>query len=149
LYCPKCLAEYVPGYTRCFDCDLPLVEELPSPPKRARRSKLPDPFVTVLATGDQGLMAIAKSLLQSAEIPFMVQGEGVQELFGAGCLGTGFNLVTGPAKLLIHADDADEVRALLADLSADEDADEVHPRSAAVPAARASRSARERRDRQQ
>ena len=98
---------------------VPLVDQLPPRPKRGRQPRLPDPFVTVLASGDPGLMAIAKSLLHSAEIPFMVQGEGVQELFGAGCLGTGYNLITGPAKLLVDAGDADEVRELLADLVAD------------------------------
>ncbi len=118
MYCPKCRAEYVPGCTRCSDCMVPLVEQLPPEPKLGRRSGLPAPLVTVLATGDPGLMAIAKSLLQSAEIPFMVQGEGIQDLFGAGCFGTGFNLITGPAKLQVAAGDADEARELLADLLA-------------------------------
>ena len=30
MYCPSCLAEYRPGFTRCPDCDVDLVAELPS-----------------------------------------------------------------------------------------------------------------------
>ena len=134
MFCPKCHAEYIPGFTRCADCDLPLVDELPQCPKRAREPLPPGPpraagspcdhldIVTVLASGDPGLMAIAKSLLQSAQIPFLVQGEGVQDLFGVGRIGSGFSLVTGPARLQVGADDAADARRLLADLIADQEA---------------------------
>ena len=30
MYCPSCLAESRPGFTRCPDCDVDLVTELPS-----------------------------------------------------------------------------------------------------------------------
>ena len=134
MFCPKCHAEYIAGFRRCADCDVPLVEELPQPPKRVREPLPADPprptgpprdhleLVTVLASGDPGLMAIAKSLLQSAEIPFVVQGEGVQDLFGVGRIGSGFNLVTGPARLRVGADDAADARELLAELIADQEA---------------------------
>ena len=29
MFCPECRAEYRPGFTRCSDCDVPLVERLP------------------------------------------------------------------------------------------------------------------------
>ena len=29
MFCPECRAEYRPGFTRCADCDLDLVQELP------------------------------------------------------------------------------------------------------------------------
>jgi hypothetical protein len=29
VFCPECRAEYRPGFTRCSDCDVPLVERLP------------------------------------------------------------------------------------------------------------------------
>ena len=131
MYCPKCHAEYIAGFTRCSDCDVPLVEALPPAPKRAHRSGTHDgshpgrsphhdrDLVTVLASGDPGLMAVAKSLLRSADIPFLVQGEGVQDLFGVGRIGSGFNVVTGPARLQVGADDADDARAVLADLITD------------------------------
>jgi hypothetical protein len=70
----------------------------------------------VLETSDQGLLAIAKSLLEEAEIPFFAKGEGVQDLFGWGRLGTGFSIVAGAVALQVPADQADEARGLLKDL---------------------------------
>jgi hypothetical protein len=32
MFCPKCKAEYRPGFTRCSDCDVDLVEALPKEP---------------------------------------------------------------------------------------------------------------------
>lgn len=29
MYCPECKCEYLEGFTRCADCDVPLVERLP------------------------------------------------------------------------------------------------------------------------
>lgn len=69
----------------------------------------------MLATSDPGLMPIAKSLLQSAQIPFVVEGAGIQDLFGIGRLS--FNPITGPAALRVASQDAADARALLADLS--------------------------------
>jgi hypothetical protein len=31
MFCPECRAEYRPGFTRCSDCDVDLVHELPEP----------------------------------------------------------------------------------------------------------------------
>ena len=111
MFCPKCGAEYVAGFTRCSDCDLPLVEAKPSPPP-------PDhlELVTVFVTGDSGLIAIAKSLLQSADIPFLVQGEGVQDFLGIGRATGGVNRITGPMEIQVRADDAGDARLILADL---------------------------------
>ena len=87
MICPKCGAEDVEGFTRCSDCHVDLVEpdpepsEVPeatskhAPPKIDYRSLPQLSLVTVLATGDPGLMAIAKSLLQAAEIPYQVPAE--------------------------------------------------------------------------
>jgi hypothetical protein len=35
LYCPRCRGEYRAGFTRCADCDVPLVRVLPAPPGSA------------------------------------------------------------------------------------------------------------------
>jgi hypothetical protein len=72
--------------------------------------------VTVLETGDPALLAVAKSLLEDAGIGFFAKGEGVQNLFGAGIVGTGFSPITGPVELQVSSDDAAEAQALLIDL---------------------------------
>ncbi len=117
MYCPKCGAEYVPGFSRCSDCDLPLVEAKPSPPP-------PDhlDLVTVFVTGDSGLMAVAKSILQSADVHFLTRGELVQDFLGIGRATGGVNRITGPMELQVRSEDAADARLLLADLTEDQNA---------------------------
>jgi hypothetical protein len=123
VFCPECKSEYTPGYTFCSDCQAALVDALPEPEHRARK-RLPrakshdltaEPLnlVTVLASGDPVLMGIIKSLLQSAEIPFVVKGEGLGDVTGLGRAGGGFNPITGPMELQVRVEDAEEVRLLL------------------------------------
>lgn len=106
MYCPKCHVEYVPGFTRCADCDVELVEVLPAA-KSARRDSTDD-LVTVFTSHDPGLVAIAESLLQSADIRFSVRGA---LLPYPGAL---------PIDLQVLAGDVDEARRILAELSAPE-----------------------------
>src|SRR5262245_15758373 len=70
-------------------------------------------FITILATGDRGQIAFAKSLLDDAGIPYVVKGEGVQDLFGMGRLGASYNFITGPAEIQVHVNYEDEARELL------------------------------------
>jgi hypothetical protein len=94
----------MPGFTRCPDCDVELVEVLPAA-KRARRDSTDD-LVTVFSSHDPGLAAIAQSLLQSADIRFSVRGE-LLPYPGA-----------FPVDLQVLASDADEARRILTELSA-------------------------------
>ena len=108
MYCPGCHVEYVPGFTRCADCDVELVEVLPAA-KSARRDANDD-LVTVFASYDHGLAAVAESLLQSADIRFSVRGT-LLPYPGA-----------FPVDLQVLSGDADEARRILAELSAPEPA---------------------------
>jgi hypothetical protein len=106
MYCPQCHVEYVVGFTRCADCDVELVEVLPAA-KSARRDSNDD-LVTVLTSYDPGLVAIAESALQSADIRFSVRGALLPYL---GAL---------PIDLQVLAGDADDARRILAELSSPE-----------------------------
>lgn len=134
MFCPQCGAEYRPGFVQCSDCLVPLVDRRPqdsesedapredSPPAPPVTTPSPDALrrhlelVTVIKTGDPGLIALVKSILRSAEIPFTTKGEGIQDLTGLGRLGAGYNLAFGPVELQVNSADADDVRALLEDL---------------------------------
>lgn len=70
MYCPQCGAEFREGYDRCADCDIPLVRELPPEPSH----ETPE-YETVLATSELAVIPLVKSLLDSAEIPYITQGE--------------------------------------------------------------------------
>jgi hypothetical protein len=74
--------------------------------------------VTVLESSDAALLAVAKSLLEEADIEFFAKGEGIQDLFAGGVIGTGFNPVVGPVQVQVAAEDAEEATAILRDLSA-------------------------------
>jgi hypothetical protein len=80
-----------------------------------------DEPVTVLETGDPGVVAVAKSLLESAGIQYYAKGEALQNLFGCGQFGPGFNPIVGPVQLQVAADDAEDAKELLRGLTADDE----------------------------
>jgi hypothetical protein len=75
-----------------------------------------DDFVPVLETGDPGVVALAKSLLDSAGIEFTTKGEALQDVLGLGRFPGGANLVAGPVVFQVRPDDVREASALLRDL---------------------------------
>ena len=70
MYCPNCRSEYRPGFTRCKDCEVALVVELPV-------EETPEfvDLVEVLSSGDPGQVSVIKSILEAEEIPYLAQGE--------------------------------------------------------------------------
>ena len=71
--------------------------------------------VTVLETTDPAVLAVAKSLLDSAKIPYFAKGEALQGLFAGGAL-AGFNPISGPVELQVSSEDARDAYALLLEL---------------------------------
>jgi hypothetical protein len=108
MFCPKCGDEYLPGFARCADCGVDLVDKLPE-------KERPEPYemVTVLETGDQSLVAVAKSILDGAGIPCIARNERLQNLFGWGAIGAGFNAAMGPIRVQVRKEDAETARELL------------------------------------
>lgn len=111
MFCPVCGDEYRPGFTRCNDCDVDLTENPPPAPDIAHAP--PYELVTVLETGDQSLVAVAKSVLDGAGIPNIARNERLQNLFGWGTIGTGYNAAMGPIQLQVLREDAEVARELL------------------------------------
>ena len=112
MICPKCGAEYQPGFTRCSDCLVDLIEpgaepEVGAEPAGRGPEALTDP-VCVYRSTQRGRLPFAESLLRSAGIPFVASGEHVQQLTGLD--------VFGPAELYVSAADADDAAAVLADI---------------------------------
>src|SRR5713101_2596356 len=117
MYCPNTgcpdaqrtgkLAEYVAGTTRCSDCGSVLVEANPAQPTGESPAQI-DNFVPLIALHDAALASVVQSVLASAGIPLVIQ-----DLFGVGRLGVGFNPITGPAVLSVESSRLDEARELL------------------------------------
>jgi len=121
MFCPQCEEEYPWDVMVCPVCDVDTVDELP----RLGPEPTPDAeLVRVFATGDMGVIAIARSLLEGEKIDYFVRGDGLQDLFGLG-RATSYSYAMGPAEFWVRADDAENVRVLLQDLlaSADQPAD--------------------------
>jgi hypothetical protein len=112
--CPKCGAEYQPGFARCSDCLVDLVE--PGSEPEPEPEAVAEPAGPAALTGPvcvyrsslRGRLPLAESLLQSAGIPFTVLGEHVQQLTGIDAYGL--------AEVYVSAADADDACAVLADL---------------------------------
>ena len=62
---------------------------------------------------------LVKSIPDEAGIPYVVQGDLPQDLFGWGRIGTGFSTVAGPVRFLVRPDDAEAAHALIRDLEDD------------------------------
>lgn len=111
MYCPECCGEFRPGISECPDCQIALLEALP--PEEPH----PDlELVPVLSTGNPAIVLAAESLLAEAGIPFEKSGDGLQDLFGAGRLGTGFNILVGPVLFNVPREQELAARELLQDL---------------------------------
>ena len=79
MFCPDCRMEYAAGVYICPDCRVPLVAELPPGPTTEYVE-----HVTVFATGNPVVLAMAKSVLEGAGIRCFVKGEVLQDLFRIG-----------------------------------------------------------------
>jgi hypothetical protein len=111
MFCPQCGEEYSWDVMVCPTCDVDTVDRLPGP------APTPDvELVRVLAAGDPGVIALARSLLDGEHVEYLLRGDGLQDLFGFGRL-TAFNYVVGPAEFWVRADDAARARELLRDLA--------------------------------
>jgi hypothetical protein len=77
-------------------------------------------LVTVFKTGHEGIVAIVKSILDEAQIQYLAKGDHVQDLFGVGVIGTGFNPITGPVEFRVMPEDVKYAKELLKDIKASE-----------------------------
>lgn len=119
MYCPECGDEKRDEFTVCPVCNVPLVEELPPEPEPEYVA-----FVTVFSTGNQADLLTAKSLLEAAEIQYVVENEYLQDLIG-GRFGIGYNPVSGPVGIQVGTDDVEKAREILKDFVESEPEDSL------------------------
>jgi hypothetical protein len=80
-------------------------------------------LVTVLATRDPGIIAIAKSILDGADIQYLAKGEATNALFGGSLVG--FNASASLVQIQVQRDRAEDASELLRDLT-EQDPEEQH-----------------------
>lgn len=76
-------------------------------------------FITILKTGNQVKISMAKAILDAENIVYLVKNEIVQDLFGLGKVG-GYNYLLGPMELQVENDRVEEAKKLLANLTANQ-----------------------------
>ena len=116
MYCPKCGAEYRSGYSRCADCDVYLVDQL------VQERPVPDPnreLVAVFKTTDSILLPVVKSLLESAGIEYVSQGEEALGVLPLGPAGSKVSRAMWGATIHVAKEDAASVKELLAQIEDD------------------------------
>jgi len=74
MICPKCKAEFREGFKKCSDCDISLVDALPEEPELSPTTENKN-FKIIMSCLNQSDIALAKSLLDSNDIPYFIQGE--------------------------------------------------------------------------
>lgn len=114
MICPQCGSEYREGYTRCAACDVDLIDPPPPPAPPPEES-----LVKVYETGNAAIIPLIESVFQNAEIEYLAKGEGIQDLFGWGRLGTNLNYVIGPVEFYVNEEDADDALELVQTLESD------------------------------
>lgn len=126
MFCPRCGHEFREGFDRCPDCDVDLVAE-PSleplsgdgPPADGASLSDDEPLAELGVTCDRALLAVLRSLLDDAEIPYVLQGEGWLNLLPAHGAGT-------PARILVRESDlvaASDLVSSVADVTDDDEND--------------------------
>jgi hypothetical protein len=73
----------------------------------------PEGFMLAARISEAALIPLAKSVLQDAAIQFYTRNEIVQDLFGVGRLGTGFNPIVGPVEFWVQRSALAEATELL------------------------------------
>lgn len=114
MFCPKCRAEYREGYTECAECRIPLVESLPEIIEEE-----PEEYVAVVTTNELPELAVIKSILEAAEIPYFTQGEEVLGIFPGLPEGRHSTPSGGLVSVHVPVDRAEEAVDLLRHLESD------------------------------
>ena len=70
MFCPKCESEYRPGFDRCADCDLPLVDALPLQGPHVSKELVP-----AFSTTETSDLSYIASTLDAAGIPHVIEQE--------------------------------------------------------------------------
>ncbi len=80
------------------------------------RRTQPSDSTLVFAARDRTSLLLARSLLDDAGIPYVVNGDFAQDIVSWGRVGTGWNVAVGPPTVWVRTEDADRAQEALASL---------------------------------
>jgi hypothetical protein len=108
MFCPRCRAEYRPGFYRCSDCAIELVDQLPPNPSSGERTpEIDQAELVVLRSYPTVIEAeLAKSALESVGIDSMIRTD------NEGGQSPALSMTRG-VELLVRASDAQAANDML------------------------------------
>jgi len=107
VHCPFCTAEVPDGSDRCGACAADLASLIPA------AGAAPEEMVDLLKTSDLAFLAVIKTVLSSAQIPFTVHGEEGLRTFSLSVAGGFFNPSAFAAVVRVKARDYADALQLL------------------------------------
>ncbi|HSR68638.1 MAG TPA: DUF2007 domain-containing protein [Acidobacteriota bacterium] len=121
MFCPQCGCEYLAGVTQCADCQVALTETLPEDFGKEKGGRWflegidPADCQEILVLNNPGLLTVLKSVLDSEGIAYFLHGEHYGTYF-----------MMNSVRLLVPSKDADRVRQILEEVTAEEMDDAGH-----------------------
>lgn len=105
MFCPKCKAEYREGFSRCADCDVDLVLELPTEPEETPEYV---DWVKVTTFTTRYEADLAQGLLEANDIDAVTFGDDCGSVDPALTYGLGI-------RLMVREEDVEKARDVLTD----------------------------------
>ncbi|PWB72177.1 hypothetical protein C3F09_06965 [candidate division GN15 bacterium] len=121
MFCPQCRYEYRPEVSKCPDCDVWLVKELPVEPKPEIDEESAETSLEVVySTYEYSRITLAAAILQEAGISNYIADQPVHGILRAPTPGR------DPFELVVRADDLDRAAELLEGIDEATDLPEDH-----------------------
>lgn len=105
MFCPKCKAEYREGFSRCADCDIDLISELP--PEKEQTVEYID-YKKIITFSSRYEADLAQGLLEANDVFAVVYGD------DAGGIQPGLTFAIG-VRLMVKEEDVESAKEILKD----------------------------------
>ena len=107
MYCPKCRTQYVETVDECFDCKIPLVEELPeeTPLEKIK-------WVALTPLAGEIYAEMVEEVLQKMNIPHFTKSDWATSAFNI----SSANLVGAKVTIFVPEDYRDEAAIIIEEL---------------------------------
>jgi hypothetical protein len=103
MFCPCCKSEYREGFTKCADCEVPLVDVLP---EEVQPDADPHDLVSVFETCSQPDILVIKSAFDAEGITYHFSGEFFHMM----------GVMPSPARLLVASDQKEKALHILEEM---------------------------------
>jgi hypothetical protein len=107
MYCPKCRTQYIEKVEECFDCKVPLVDELP---KETPLEKIK--WVALIPLAGEIYAEMVEEVLQKMDIPNFTKSDWATSAFNI----SSANLVGAKVTIFVPEENRDEAAKLIEEL---------------------------------